>query len=305
MMDTSYDLCLAWNWEHDASFARLLDEACRARGVSLWQVRPANLALAVDQLNRGEARFRVLLDRASEEDARFVPLAEWVRGHGAHSVNPFELTRRAVDKATMHRAIFATIRTPYTIILPAHRALPDLPVVDLTPVGGQGFTVKPARGGGGVGVMIAADNLEQVAQARKQFPDDEYLLQTRVIPAVLDGRPAWFRMIYSSGEIFPCWWSSDSHRYRSVTIAEECHYGLENLRRLTREMARLCGLQLFSTEIALSTAGEFLAVDYANDPIDLRLQSQAAEGVPDEIVRFIAENLASLAMSVRRPTAVL
>ena len=189
LMDTSYDLCLAWNWEHDAAFVRLLDEACRARGVSLWQIPTGqSLGSAIDQLNRGEARFRLLLDRASEEDSRFVPLADWVRGSGAQSVNPFELTRRAVDKATMHRAIFASIRTPYTIILPAQRAVPELPAVDCTPVGGQGFTVKPARGGGGVGAMIAADTLEQVAQARKQFPDDEHLLTARVIPAILDHR---------------------------------------------------------------------------------------------------------------------
>jgi hypothetical protein len=302
-MGTQHDLCLAWNWEHDAGFARFLDEACRARGVSLWQVGPNDLALAVERLNRGESTFRLLLDRASEDDHRFTALAEWARGHGADCVNPFELARRAANKATLHRAIFATILTPFTIILPAQRVAPELPAVDLTLVGGHAFTIKPARGGGGAGVVNAADTLEQVAQARLQFPDDEYLLQTRIVPVVLGGRPAWFRMIYCTGETFACWWATDSHRYHLVTTAEECHYHLAGLTRIAQELARLAGLQLFSTEVALTAEGQLLAVDYVNDPIDLRLQSQTPEGVPDQIVQFIAENLASLALRARRPAA--
>ena len=38
-------------------------------------------------------------------------------------------------------------------------------------------------------------------------------------------------------------------------------------------------------------------VDYVNDPIDLRLQSLAAEGVPDQIVTTIASELALYAAS--------
>jgi hypothetical protein len=120
---------------------------------------------------------------------------------------------------------------------------------------------------------------------------------------VLSGRPAWFRMIYCTGETFACWWATDSHRYLPVTTAEECHYHLAGLTRIAQELARLSGLQLFSTEVALTTDGQLLAVDYVNDPIDLRLQSQTPEGVPDQIVQFIAENLAALALRARRPAA--
>ncbi|MCC7511318.1 MAG: hypothetical protein IT296_01585, partial [Anaerolineae bacterium] len=35
-----------------------------------------------------------------------------------------------------------------------------------------------------------------------------------------------------------------------------------------------------------------LVVDYVNDPIDLRLQSRAADGVPDFIVERIAARIA-------------
>jgi hypothetical protein len=58
----------------------------------------------------------------------------------------------------------------------------------------------------------------------------------------------------------------------------------------------MCKLQLFSTEIALAVEGTFQVVDYVNDPLDLRLQSDTPEGVPDDIVRFIAEKLTALAL---------
>ncbi len=37
-----------------------------------------------------------------------------------------------------------------------------------------------------------------------------------------------------------------------------------------------------------------MAVDYVNDPLDLRLQSKAADGVPDAIVENIAGRMARL-----------
>ena len=303
-MAQHFDLCLAWNWVHDGAFVRILDETCRSRGVSLLQITPDVLPQMIERLGGGDLTFAVLLDRVSEEDPRFVAIAEWARGHEAESVNPYDRARRTWDKVALHRAIFADINTPYTIILPSHRAVPALPPVDLAPVGGRGFTIKPATGGGGAGVVLSADTFEQILEARKQFPDDEYLLQTRVVPAPLGGQAAWFRVIYSSGEVFPCWWATDTHRYRPLTAAEESHFKLAQLGVLAHDVARHCGLQLFSTEIARAVDGGFLVVDCVNDPIDLRLQSQIPEGVPDQIVQFIAENLASWALAARSRVAV-
>jgi len=295
---TEYDLCLAWNWEHDGAFVNLLGQACTAAGASLLQATPANLSQIVDGLNRGQLAFRALLDRVSEADPRFLAIVDWARARGAHSVNPYEKASRTWDKAKMHRAIFAEIHTPYTIVLPAYRAQPDLPPVDLTPLG-PSFTIKPANGGGGAGVVVAASSLDQVRQARTEFAAEEYLLQTRIVPAVIGARPAWFRVLYCAGRIYPFWWATDTHVYTPVTVAQESHHGLSRLHAITKAIARICGLELFSTEIALDRAGTFLVVDYVNDPIDLRLQSQCSEGVPDEIVRFIAESLAALAIARR------
>jgi hypothetical protein len=102
---------------------------------------------------------------------------------------------------------------------------------------------------------------------------------------------AWFRIIYCAGNVYPCWWDNDTHVYTHVTSGEETYYQLSLLRHMTSSIAALCGLTLFSTEIAVTSDNRFIVVDYVNDPIDLRLQSKAFDGVPDHIVKGIAEGL--------------
>lgn len=294
-----HDLCITWNWEYDADFVTLLEVACQAHGLSLLQVTPHNLAWACQELANGELSFRVLFDRASDDEAEFLSIVAWARKAGVRCINACEKARRAWDKAAMHFAFLrAGIHVPRAIILPPYNELPELPPLDLSPLG-QTFTIKPACRGGGEGVVNEATSWQQVLTARQIYPNDGYLLQARVVPAQLGVRPAWFRIIYCTGQTYPCWWDVRSHRYTPLTLAEETQYALAPLRHITAQIASLCGLELFSTEIALSTGEGFLAVDYVNDPIDLRLQSKAMDGVPDDIVRGIAERLAAFTLAAK------
>jgi hypothetical protein len=65
--------------------------------------------------------------------------------------------------------------------------------------------------------------------------------------------------------------------------------GLDPLWAIAQTAARLSGLQIFSTEVALVPDGRFIVVDYVNDPVDLRFQPHAREGMPIEVARAIAE----------------
>ena len=291
----SYDLCLAWNWEYDADFADLLDTACRSQELGLLQVTPDNLAHVLGALDDQQVAFRALLDRASDTDARFMPLVEWARQYSAHCINHHERARRTWDKANMHLALIsAGLQTPYTIVLPPFTEQPVLSPLDLSPLG-ERFTIKPAHGGGGEGVVMEATSWDQACAARQAHPTDRYLLQAHIAPIHLDARPAWFRVIYCAGQVYPCWWDTDTHVYTPVTWDEENRYGLSPLYTTAIAIANLCGLELFSTEISLSYDGLFVVVDYVNDQLDLRLQSQAADGVPDDVVRDIAGRLAGRA----------
>ncbi len=289
-----YDLCLAWNWEYDAGFVGLLEEACNRRGLTLFQVTPHNLDLALAALRNGEVHFRAFLDRASDSDPRFQPLADWARVHASLRINPQEQARWAWDKATMHLEFLSSgIETPYTLLLAPYTQQPHLPPLDLSPLGGS-FAIKPASTGGGAGVVLEATTLEQALSARQQFPDEKYLLQAHVSPQVLEGRAAWFRVLVCEGAVYPCWWDQRTHVYTRVTAEETARFGLRGLREVPRRIAQVCGLRLFSTEIAQMADGRFIVVDYVNDPVDLRLRSEAADGVPDAIVENIAGRLARL-----------
>jgi hypothetical protein len=287
---THYPFCLAWNWEHDAGFVAVLEAAGRATGVVPFQVTPTNLDEVLRRLNSGDLAFGRLLDRASDVDGRFVDLVAWARAHGVCRLNRYEVARRAWDKIAMHQTLQVALHTPATITLSPYAEQPDLPFLDTRPLGEQ-FTIKPARGGGGEGVVLGATSLEEVQAARRKRPEERFLLQNYIIPAEVAGRPAWFRVLYCTGQSFPCWWDTETHVYTPVTSEEEAQYGLAVLRTIAAAIAHYTEMDLFSSEVALVPDGRFVVVDYVNDPLDLRLQSQVPEGVPDEIVRTIAERL--------------
>jgi len=292
----NYDLCLTWNWEYDADFVELLDLACQSHGLSLLQITSENLSEMMRSLENKEIAFQIFFDRASDTDPRFIPVVQWACNHAVHYINPHELACRAWDKVAMHQAMSASMDTPFTIVLPSYDDQPLLPAIDLASLG-DGFTIKPALGGGGDGVITEATSLNQVLVARQQFPSQRYLLQAQIIPTRLGLRMAWFRVTYCVGKVYPCWWDNCTHIYTPVTSDETTSYHLSPLHSITSSIAQICGLELFSTEITLTPDGRFVIVDYVNDPIDLRLQSKTFDGVPNDIVRDITERLAEFVLT--------
>ena len=294
---SGYDLCLLWNWEYDADFVSLLNSACRSHGISLMQITPQNLTQHLRDLADNQISFRALLDRASDTDSRVMPIIQWARHNAAYRINPYEHATRTWDKATMHQVLTRfCLPTPYTMILPSYEEEPVLGPLDLSPLGDR-FAIKPAHGSGGEGVVNNANSLSQVLSARQDHPSDRYLLQAHVVSAQLDFHKAWFRVIYCGGKVYPCWWDIRKRLYTPVTFAEENRHCLGELDKTVVSIARLCKLDLFSTEISLTPDGFFVVVDYVNDLLDLRLQSKALDGVPDEIVHDIAERLTLLVKS--------
>jgi len=288
-----YDLCLPWYWEYDIDFVRFVEDACQGEGLTFWLITPDNLLESITALYKGERSFSTLLDR-SQGDDRFMPINNWAKEYNKRRINPPELSKWSEDKATMHlELINAGIHTPYTILLPPFLEQPAIPNLDLTPLG-QHFVIKPSNEGGSAGVVLGASSLDQVLRARMEFPQEKYLLQANVTPRTIQGRPAWFRVFYSVGKIYPCWWHPLTHVFASVTQSEEHKYELSPLHHITQRIASICKLDWFTTEIAL-THDEFVVVDYVNDQIDTRIQSKAVDGAPDEVMRNVAIQLVSIA----------
>lgn len=287
------DLCLPWYWEYDIDFVHFVEHACHEQGLTLWQITPDNLLESIAALYKGEKTFKTILDR-SQGDDRFLPIDRWAKEYNLKRINPPEVSAWSEDKATMHlELISAGIHTPYTILLSSFLEQPLLPDLDLTPLGKQ-FVIKPSNGGGGEGVIMGASSMDQVLRARMEFPKQKYLLQATVTPRTIQGHPAWFRVFYSVGQTYPCWWHPLTHVFAAVTPAEEHKHELTPLHNITKRIASVCKLDWFTTEIAL-THEVFVVVDYVNDQIDTRVQSKAVDGVPDEIIQNIAALLVTIA----------
>ncbi len=287
-----YDLCLPWYWEYDDVFVGMVERACIEEGISLWQIKPDNLLESITALYKGISTFKTLLHRGQGE-AIFDPIPRWAREFGARRINPAEISTWSEDKATMHlELINSGLYTPHTILLASFLEQPVVPPMDLTPLGNN-FVIKPSNGGGGEGVILGASSIEEILLARTQFPEHKYLVQAHVTPCIIDETRAWFRVFYANGETYPCWWDTDTHIYTTVTAEEESQHHLGRLRDVTKRIASICKLDWFSTEIAL--AEELIVVDYVNDEIDTRVQSQAMDGVPDEIMESIAKQLVKIA----------
>ncbi|HPN39195.1 MAG TPA: hypothetical protein PL041_12410, partial [Melioribacteraceae bacterium] len=87
------------------------------------------------------------------------------------------------------------------------------------------------------------------------------------------------------------WWNDLTDIYDILAEEEIERYNLHKLLTITKKIAKISGLDYFSTEIALSTDGEFYVIDYLNDQCDMRFQSIHPDGVPDIIVNKFIDNL--------------
>ncbi|HMK39250.1 MAG TPA: hypothetical protein VK569_07920 [Bacteroidota bacterium] len=294
------DIAVAWDWADDRDFISLLDGECKERGIRMSAIGPGDADGASSALKNGALSVGTFLDRAAPDEEPFAGLTSAMVSSGARCLNPPEAVRRAADKATMHMEFLAHgIEVPFTIIISPYSRdrLVELSLEQLARLG-RPFIIKPANTtGGGTGVITGAETLRDVVDSRKHHQDDKYLIQERVVPADLQGRRAWFRVFFVCGKIFACWWDDQTHIYAEVTEEQAGIFSLSPLVSITRSISMVCGLDFFSTEIARTSDGRFLAVDYVNEICDMRLQSRHPDGVPNRLVLAISAILAETARS--------
>lgn len=291
MVSKIVDLGIGWEWEYDADFVFMVDRSCQRAGLSSYLVYPHNLSETCEKIENGSLVFRTFLDRASDNVEAVQILVQHLKAKGAPLINDPDLLPRANDKATMHLELLTKgIHVPYTIIMGPHEGNHIQDVPELQHIGVP-FIIKPANGGGGRGVILGAQDKVDVVKARKTLWGDKILLQEEIQPAQLRADMAWFRTFMVGQSIHLCWWNKETHLYRQVLHGEEFGFGLGQLREITKKIGEISGLTLFSTEIAQSSDGKFVAIDYVNDQPDFRPQSKAPDGVPDQVLSNIVMDI--------------
>jgi len=74
----TYDLAIAWNWEYDYGFIGYVREVACRNDITVLEIRNENVEEIFNLLRKEKIHFRYFLDRASDEDEMFQPLARYV-----------------------------------------------------------------------------------------------------------------------------------------------------------------------------------------------------------------------------------
>ena len=295
MSSDYFDLALSWDWEYDAGFIACMERQIYAHRLRFFSVSHHNVHETLRRLQKGNLVFGAFLDRASDSDENFIPLARHLKKSSTLFLNHPDNVSHAVDKATMHLELIArNIQTPFTIIISPYNKKKDVELTlgDLSKLG-RPFIIKPANTtGGGAGVILGAETLKDVIESRQHHKNDKYLLQQKITPVQFHSRKGWFRVFYVCGTVLPCWWDTETHMYRMITRTEVRELGLRPLVSLPRKIWEVCKLEFFSTEIAITPEKKFVVVDYVNEVCDMRLQSRHPDGVPDSVVTEICRRIA-------------
>jgi hypothetical protein len=290
----NFDLAIAYVWEFDQEFVQNLEHLLQQKGLTTFIIGEHNISDITEQVKSRKLNFRCFLDRASDVDDNFLELAKTLTKRKVRIFNPYKNVEHSIDKATMHlEFITAGINVPYSIIIPPHSQFEEIFIsLDDLEILRRPFIIKPCNTtGGGIGVVTGAETLKEVLSARLKHSDDKYLIQEHIQPIMLDGKRAWFRCFWAFGKPICLWWDDKTHIYDTIKSFELSLFDFKKLFRIIRKIHRLTGLDFFSTEVALTTKEKFVVIDYVNDQCDMRLKSLHPDGVPDEIVMEIINNL--------------
>jgi hypothetical protein len=294
----------------DGFFIHSIQRGCAERAMDFFLVEPLWVKVFLEAFQRDEVWARALLNMHSEHhlpEDPFHRLVDLAHARKTFVIDPPMVAQTAFDKSKLHpRMEEAGFNVPATIIVSAAEAAIFQLAPEQRAMLGEPFVIKPARGYGRKGVILDARDAHDLARSMSLWPDEKYLLQRKITPRDLEGRPAYWRVFYVFGSLWWCWWNCFTDRYSEVTPEEIERLRLEPIGREMRRLAALTGMNFFSSEIAQVESGEFVWIDYVNDQCHMLTQSANPKmGVPDRVVEGIANRLVEAAAeAIRRPKAL-
>lgn len=309
-MTRVYDVAMTHQLDADGFFIHVVQRECAERGLDFFLIEPLWVTPFLHAFERDEIWVRSLLNLHSEHHLPQDPfhrLVELADRRKSFVVDPPQIAQAAFDKARLHpRLCEASLQGPPTIIVP--RALARefrLTDEDREQLGAP-FVIKPGRGYGKKGVIMDAASEADLARSIQAWPDENYLLQRKIVPRDLEGRPAYWRLFYVFGTVWWCWWDCFTDGYREVTQDEIDRHQLRSMAEGMRRLAALTNMNFFSSEIAQTADGEFVWIDYVNDQCHMLTQTANPRmGVPDRVVEGIAVKLVeAAAQAIARPKAL-
>jgi glutathione synthase/RimK-type ligase-like ATP-grasp enzyme len=290
----SFDLAIAHTWIYDMELTRQVEKMFQENELTTFLIDTNNIDQVTASLKTGKLFFRAILDRASDENIRFEQMAKIVPALGTYVINEYDKIDRAIDKHVMHVILEKKkFPLPYTVIVPPYKKQSDYILPDKekrkldTP-----FIIKPSYySGGSEGVHQDAAEQKHIDAARMENTDDHYLIQKKIYPKYHYGKRVWIRAYWFFDEVFVVWWDDLTHVYSEMTKEEFEELNVQRLVYFTQKIARITGLDYFSTEGTIDEHDELYLIDYVNDQCDMRKKSQHHDGVPDIIVEIFVKKM--------------
>ncbi len=298
-----YDLAISYTWIYDKEFIDLIENIFQKNGLKTFIIHEHNLYEVIEKLRDKELLFSAYLDRASDEDPEFEQITKILSRRRCFIINPNHKVTKAVNKYLMHKKLVKRkFELPKTFILPSFNTDERMNISDkdINYIGCP-FIIKPAiYTGGGEGVVRNGISLEQIQLERQKNYNELIMVQEKIHPRIIEGKRAWFRVFWAFGKVIPTFWDDYTHVYNLVTAKHIKKYHLLSLFRITRRLARLNGLDYFSTEIALTKNHRFVLIDYVNDQCDMRLKSNHPDGVPDVVVAEFIKSMRKKILALKK-----
>jgi hypothetical protein len=291
--------------DSDDFFIQRVAQHCAERGMNFFLIEPLWVEAFRIYYRLGEVWARVLLNMHSEHhlpDEAYHRLVRLAHDRGTRVIDPPDVALDAFDKARLHRRLVeAGFNVPATVIV-AREEIPNFRLTEAQFESlGTPFVIKPGLGYGRKGVILDATTEKDLTRSLAAFVNPHYLLQRKITPRDLNGEPAYFRVYFVFGSVWCCWWNCFTDHYRLVSQAEMENYQLLPLREIVVRLAALTGMKFFSTELAQTATGEFVAIDYVNDQCHMVTKSSNPKiGVPDELVAAVARRLVEGAQELIR-----
>jgi glutathione synthase/RimK-type ligase-like ATP-grasp enzyme len=291
-----YDLAMTHKLDADDLFIHRIQQHCAEARLNFFLIEPAWVENFYQALKDRRVGMKVLLNMHSEHhlpDDIYHKLVKLAAEQQTQVIDPPERALLAFDKSKLHpQLIGAGIHVPYTVIVPRAQ-IDTIQLTDEQKAGlGSPFVIKPSLGYGRKGLVLDATSEKDLQRSLTAWPDENYLLQKKILPREINGAPAYFRVYFVFGAVWVAWWNCYKDNYRVVTPQEGNEFNLKPLEEIIRRIAALTGMNFFSSEIAQTENGEFVAIDYMNDQCHMLSQSANPQmGVPDEVVAGIARQL--------------
>lgn len=285
----TYDIGIGWASSIDKKFVYQLKAAIRKRRRTYREISYRNLSRTLEDILRGRLNFKTFVDLSSFEHPGYMLMAGELRVRDCRIINDPYATVRAASKASLHE-LFDSNDLPVrkTFILAANKKLERRKLRAVVRSLGLPFVLTPAVGGGYDDVQLNATTVDDILKFIELNSTEDCLAQEYIVPTVLRGRVAWFRPIFACGKIIPHWWDPQNHFYQRFGGTKEERGVRHVLEKYMNKIARLTGLDLFSTEMAMTTRGIYVIIDYANHPIDLNSQEIERDALPPETLYDVA-----------------